>query len=1256
MNTKKINFIAAFSYLIIFLLQPNITTGQQYEKVIPPSPTIGTLKRFGEFPMDYSTGTINIAIPVHNIVTKDFSIPIKMSFNARGRMGTLNYSPLGVGWALTSLDYITREINGKPDEYSNLRIEETKESLLDVGTGPEYNNKVHEMYEKIISADPEITTYNDYPIWDASPDIYSYSINGNSGKYIINNDGNRVPLAYTTLRFSHGEVVMDDKGNEYFFGETASSIEYYPFTTVGNQSVNLPTTWYLSRIITAAGDTIKYNYESLYTGVEPAIQSKKSNYRIYTYSKRTGGGFIAPNPLADGVYETQDVYKTRPYMVSLLRSIVYPTGKLELFYDNGNKKLDSIVVSDVANKVIKTVNFNYINTPGTHYISNNNSISLANINIKGDNNVVAECYNFEYYNVPLPLSEINNDQKFSCNNDWWGYCNDYGEYPPVIPDDNDFIYGRNGSKDANEILKLNGMLKKIIYPTGGITEFVFENNKCVSVNGVGQIYGPGLRIIEVKSTTDDGKVLIKKIKYGQNENGLGILPYLPNPNDFRSHLIYKGYLVYETDSDWWNSDMSVYLKKTYTPFPAPYLSKLYTMPIFYDYVTEYRLDAANNSLGKTEYYYYTPSLTTEPSEITDLKYTALKEWTQSKLREKKIYKSTTSGYQLLEHSSFQYTDLNYIKVPGVSFIRNTELWLYPHPTTSIPYSGRQNGTLNEERFVRQNGIASIYTIINHPIESAISVLTNEHIKTYTDNNNEIATTKNYEYGNLVNVLPTRVTTLGSDGKLQVSRFRYTNDFIAGSNVYFNMVQYKNMVSNIIERVDSVGTHQKRYIKTNYFSPYTNVFVPLDVVVSNGSNGALYTLYSFKKYNQKGGVLERQQATGANEVYVWGYGGQYPVAKIETYKSYDEVMSQTGVNQVILNSLSSSEASVKTELNKLNTLDGSLVSLFTYKPEIGVTSVSDPSNRLSSFVYDNYGRLHSMKDDQSHITASYRYKYNNIVSGSEPLWSPTGAYRCIVDAYALNTGVQEREEKDLNSSSVTYNQIRWSITGANPQTCPINTEPVWRTTGNTRCQKGVDGRYTHYEELEMRDLNPNSSSFNQLSWFLGGYRTDICFNADDPKWQDITGTERCAKDSNGDNIGSQEIQQKDINPLSSTYNQYRWFATGYNHSACPLPSSNYFSPAYGITINSSTLYNVGTYASFSLQFSSYNTISTSPVHVATIYGNCRPSQTRTLDYNYEGRLWHITINTDGTVYWFVDNNSTSLPPNTVVNVSYLQYNL
>lgn len=115
--------------------------------------------------------------------------------------------------------------------------------------------------------------------------------------------------------------------------------------------------------------------------------------------------------------------------------------------------------------------------------------------------------------------------------------------------------------------------------------------------------------------------------------------------------------------------------------------------------------------------------------------------------------------------------------------------------------------------------------------------------------------------------------------------------------------------------------------------------------------------------------------GAAITYLWGYNGQYPVAKIEN-ATYAEVLD-TGVDLAVLESTSSSETAKVAELNKIRnhpSMSGAMVTTYTYDPLVGVTSITDPKGQTTSYEYDPFNRLEFIKDDTNDLLEEYQYHY------------------------------------------------------------------------------------------------------------------------------------------------------------------------------------------------------------------------------------------------------------------------------------------
>ena len=52
---------------------------------------------------------------------------------------------------------------------------------------------------------------------------------------------------------------------------------------------------------------------------------------------------------------------------------------------------------------------------------------------------------------------------------------------------------------------------------------------------------------------------------------------------------------------------------------------------------------------------------------------------------------------------------------------------------------------------------------------------------------------------------------------------------------------------------------------------------------------------------------------------------------------------------------------------------SAVTVWGWKPFVGITKKSGPDGRTTSYTYDDYGRLASVKGPDGHINSKYTYK-------------------------------------------------------------------------------------------------------------------------------------------------------------------------------------------------------------------------------------------------------------------------------------------
>ena len=104
-----------FILLLLALLNAQHLTAQTQHS-IPPSPTASALGSYVDNPVSYFTGTPSISIPLYELKTKDFTLPISLSYNPQEIKVANSASNVGLGWSLNAGGVITRAVKDFPDD------------------------------------------------------------------------------------------------------------------------------------------------------------------------------------------------------------------------------------------------------------------------------------------------------------------------------------------------------------------------------------------------------------------------------------------------------------------------------------------------------------------------------------------------------------------------------------------------------------------------------------------------------------------------------------------------------------------------------------------------------------------------------------------------------------------------------------------------------------------------------------------------------------------------------------------------------------------------------------------------------------------------------------------------------------------------------------------------------------------------------------------------------------------------------------
>lgn len=139
---------------------------------------------------------------------------------------------------------------------------------------------------------------------------------------------------------------------------------------------------------------------------------------------------------------------------------------------------------------------------------------------------------------------------------------------------------------------------------------------------------------------------------------------------------------------------------------------------------------------------------------------------------------------------------------------------------------------------------------------------------------------------------------------------------------------------------------------------------------------------YTQYNADGKPVEMYKM-GTPIVYLWSYNGQYPIAEIvnATRASVEQVLGMGYIESVRkkVNGLTESELSA---LRKKLQQKEVQVTTMTYKPMVGVSSITGPVGKTVYFGYDPSGRLVEKyyKDSKGvkEVIEDYEYKMKGAV--------------------------------------------------------------------------------------------------------------------------------------------------------------------------------------------------------------------------------------------------------------------------------------
>lgn len=990
---KRCNFI-----MLLLLLGNSMVWGQsevEYKSLLKAnlvaSPEMASLVQNIVYPIDYSTGTVNVSIPLYEIKCGDIKLPISLSYHTSGVKLNTRSGWVGQGWTLICEPTISRNIQGLDDlrykyDFVDFPDEWHKRQMIDgaIDEQPDeyyyYLPNNQGMFMNVLKPKVGKPRFMSQPFRNIKIDLSGSAFTIKDDKGIVCYFDSVYEMGgspYSILGWKANSVVSSNKEGRIdftYFQSSETSVDYRDCIVVLDQ---FSRHFEYNKSRSAWEGNIDYstpNYNAMFPlrdywmqspVIYSGVYSPKGNTLTYNSYQCNGQGVL----YRDWCIDNLQFYDKCNTISQRLESISFTGGSIEFkhckYKGSSNDVLTDIIVYNNLHNVVKHIKFTY------DFVKSQNRYYLKELCFTGKEGKKKEIYAFDYWNKYLlpPLG--------SKSIDLWGYYNGTHREDTVslVPHmkieasretfnqregSMELYIGADISRESNEKYMYYGALKSITYPVGSMDMFEYEGNKCRDNNRGVRTVG-GLRIKSIVSSHDSKITNKRYLKYGEKESGEGYARISSNPEHFML-LQEKDYIepivadCNASTGNWTIQPLAntIIKARMRTYFSSPIISNTFNggSAVMYDYVTEYN-GTPDCNLGKTVYHYSVDTDTLDAPIINTARQKRYDHWQYGKLLGKQVYKFKDGKYVLAEEIFNIYDAMS--KKYGTICV------------------GEANRTIVPEG--KEFGYEDIYYTIDllrsYPAIGA-NVLVRSTKSVYDDNGRYNYVSNQYDYCNSDSVL------LMKKKSESTSRYSYDTEYEYPGD-YSNDPIYKKMaIDNFLPVVSTIYTRNGRKIKRkNDYANLKGVYLPVidKIEYSSDADWKERNLY---KYDDWGNIVEATKDNKEKVVYLYGYNHQYIVAVIEN-ATYQEVADAIqGGSQTIVNIAKANDMTAW--MGVISQLRSSMsyahITSYTYEPLVGVSSITKPNGEIIYYEYDELGRLlHVYQKDKEVIEHLQRYEYN-----------------------------------------------------------------------------------------------------------------------------------------------------------------------------------------------------------------------------------------------------------------------------------------
>lgn len=900
--------------------------------------------------MDYCRGRATFRIPLYEIKTPSFTLPISLVYITGGiKVGEVT-GAVGLGWRLEAEPMITREIRGLPDNYSLMRDSSYMQQylsdfLVNVGRGDR----------------------------DLLNDLFYYRTLQSSGQFFLRRADNLnfrpsllshepVKLSVTggriTDAFQNGINLVDPQGTLYVFGNTPNARE----RTSGSGISAECTSWKASSIQSVNGEIMKFSYKEDFM-----TEQHVSQYDYYAVEDKSDSSTppqnsnIPPSPgywkgvsgvakyynpsgslanMPDRYYPTGNSYvNTRR-----IEEIEFLNGRVEFQYSNQTKTVQRILVRDLNGALIKEIAFEST-------LREYDRVLLNRIRMKGPGDTTFQKYEFSYR---IPSST--DYSPYTKGIDLWGYYNGYDGNTDLIQRQTVPIYDNNNVTIKN--VQIGGAsnrkpslgstlfyaLDRITYPTGGYTDIIYAQNKWLYESGQPTPAG-GARIAALRESNIDGTTIYRRFEYQvfSTKWDAGFLRYPMTLWAFKQKM--KKLYAYEYKSA---ADFQT-IQKDYTLYLG---QNIYTTDndVYYETVDEFIGDTKIKHSYEKAFNYFNPGYLKDEKNATRYNDPA----NQGNYIVDNKVRYTKNGDALRIESSNHVSHNAYLtKMDCAIVIEN-----FCGTTNTERMRDYYMDSFRERNYnmnITENRLSSSLVTDSLPERSI-----NEKTKYHYDRNKQL----------------TAIERTTPEGDVYKTEYNYSFDY--RTTPYTTMVS-KNNLSTPIEERQYKNEELKKTVRYPYRADVTvKSGYCLDKITENrnDANTEFRNVETYDAYLSCGQPLQITRKDGTKVSFLWAYGGQYVIAIAENL-TIQEIRQQTGLDPeaVVKGTVDPWSARSKMEALRKSCPQAHIM-VYDYTPLVGISKQSAPNGINEYNSYDAYGRLKEVKDTDDKVVKSYEYNLIN----------------------------------------------------------------------------------------------------------------------------------------------------------------------------------------------------------------------------------------------------------------------------------------